>query len=50
MNRKKFWCHNSYQKKFTMKDKPYKIEMLLFLIAPAKIIECIEKTTITINV
>jgi len=32
-------------------DKPYKIEMLLFLIAPTKIIECIEKkTTITINV
>jgi hypothetical protein len=32
-------------------DKPYKVEMLLFLIAPTKIIECIEKnTTITINV
>ena len=32
-------------------DKPYKIEMLLFLIAPTKIIECIEKkTTIMINV
>jgi len=27
-------------------DKPYKIEMLLFLIAPTKIIECIEKKTI----
>ena len=32
-------------------DKPYKIEILLFLIAPTKIIECIEKkTTITIKV
>ena len=32
-------------------NKPYKIEMLLFLIAPTKIIECIEKkTTITISV
>ena len=26
-------------------DKPYKIEMLLFIIAPTKIIECIEKKT-----
>ena len=32
-------------------NKPYKIEMLLFLIAPTKIIECIEKkVTIAINV
>jgi len=32
-------------------NKPYKIEMLLFLIAPTKIIECIEKKTIiTINI
>ena len=32
-------------------DKPYKIEMLLFLIAPTKIIECIEKKiTIMINI
>jgi len=38
-------------KKVYDEDKPYKIEMLLFLIAPTKIIECIEKkTTITINV
>ena len=32
-------------------DKPYKIEMLLFLIAPNKIIECIEnKVKVMINV
>lgn len=31
-------------------DKPYKVEMLLFIIAPTKIIECIkEKTKLTIN-
>ncbi len=31
-------------------DKPYKVEMLLFLIAPTKIIECIkEKTKLTID-
>jgi hypothetical protein len=42
---------NFLSKEVYGEDKPYKVEMLLFLIAPTKIIECIEKkTTITINV